>query len=79
MRYVITIHGLSDLNVPDVIQKLLADGWVEEPTVKPGPTFHHPAVQTEPEARLRLRNADLDPDDFHIDEHPDDRFAADLT
>jgi hypothetical protein len=57
-------------------ERLRKDGWVEESLGRTGPTFSHPEVKSEEEARTRLLAANLSPDLFHIESYPDDEWDA---
>lgn len=66
---------------PDAARKTAADwlkkdGWTEVAIGRPGPTFAHPEVKSEEEARTRLLAANLSPNLFHIESYPDDEWDA---
>ena len=68
--------GLPDADRKTAAGWLKMNGWTEESLGRPGPTFSHPEVKSEEEARTRLLAANLSSDLFHIESYPDDEWDS---
>jgi hypothetical protein len=72
MRIIVSLpepEGVSRGDYADIMKK---DGWVPVSVGLEDPTFSHPDVKSQEEARARLRRIGVDPSDTIIDLDPDD-------
>jgi hypothetical protein len=77
MHIIVSIPAeLRDAERKTTAEVLRKGGWVEESLGRPGPTFSHPEVKSEGEARTRLLAANLSPDLIHIESYPDDEWDS---
>jgi hypothetical protein len=79
MRIVLTIDGVADIDRENVLHALKCDGWAEDSLAQDELLLYHPLVESEQEARQRLRGIGLNPGEFPIDRHPDREFSETLA
>jgi hypothetical protein len=75
MRIVLTIDGVPDIDRENVLHALKCDGWAEDSLAEDELRLYHPLVESEQEARYRLRGIGLNPGELHIERHPDREFS----
>ena len=79
MRIVLMIAGVADVDRENILHALKCDGWAEDFPAQDEFLLYHPLVQSDQEARRRLRGIGLNPEEFHIERHPDRQFSATLA
>jgi hypothetical protein len=79
MRIVLTIEGVADIDRENVLHALKCDGWAEDSMAEVELRLYHPLVESEQEARQRLRGIGLNPGEFHIAGYPDREFSKTLA
>ena len=79
MRIVMTIEGIADIDRDNVLHALKRDGWAEDSLAEDELRLYHPLVESEQEARRRLRGIGLNPGEFHVERHPDREFSETLA
>jgi hypothetical protein len=75
MSTLVSILDLPTIDRRATVDKLQLNGWREAPVESADPTFVHPEVKGEQDARDRLRGIGLDPQDFYIEDDTDAHWS----